>query len=99
MKGFIEFIREQGVVNLAIAFVLGVAVTKVVTSLVEDIINPIIGGLIGSTAGLATVSLTIGSVQIMWGHFLGVLIDFVIVAAVIYYGFKLLRLDKLDKKK
>lgn len=99
MKGFIDFIREQGVVNLAIAFVLGAAVTKVVNSFVNDIINPVVGVLLGSTAGLASAKLTIGSVSIMWGSFVSVLIDFMIIAAVVYYGFKWLGLEKLDKKK
>ena len=43
MKGFIDFIREQGVIGLAIGFILGGAVSKVVTSLVNDIISPVIG--------------------------------------------------------
>ena len=41
MKGFLEFVREQGVVGLATGFILGGAVSKVVTSLVTDIINPV----------------------------------------------------------
>lgn len=40
MQDFIKFIREQGVIGLAIAFILGGAVAKVVSSLVKDIIQP-----------------------------------------------------------
>lgn len=40
MKGFIEFIKKQNVVSLAIGFMLGGAVSKVVSSVVVDIINP-----------------------------------------------------------
>jgi large conductance mechanosensitive channel len=43
MKGFLNFIREQGVVGLAVGFILGGSVSKVVTSLVTDIINPVLG--------------------------------------------------------
>jgi len=43
MKGFIEFVRDQGVVGLAVGFILGGAISKVVTSLVENIINPVGG--------------------------------------------------------
>ena len=43
MKGFIDFIREQGVIGLAIAVILGGAVNKLVASLVGDIIQPLIG--------------------------------------------------------
>ena len=98
-QGFMNFIREQGVMGLAIGFILGGSVSKVVTALVQDIINPILGIILGSTDGLAKASLKVGSIQIMWGHFVGVLIDFVIIALVVYFGFKVLGLDKLDKKK
>ena len=93
------FIREQGVMGLAIGFILGGSVSKVVTSLVQDIINPFLGIILGSTEGLAKASLKVGSIQIMWGHFASVLMDFVIVALVVYFGFKVLGLDKIDKKK
>jgi len=98
MKGFMDFIRAQGVVGLAVGFILGGAISKVVTSLVTDIINPIVGGILGSAQGLASSSLKIGSAEIMWGSFVSVLIDFLIIAAVVYFGVKGLRLEKLDKK-
>lgn len=98
-KGFVEFIRKQGVVGLAIGFILGGAVSKVVTALVTDIINPAIGVLFGATKGLADASASIGSTKILYGDFVSVTIDFLIIAAVVYFGFKLLRLDRLDLPK
>ena len=99
MKGFINFIREQGIIGLAVGFILGGAVSKVVASLVEDIINPIIGVILGFAGSLETASLAIGPIQIMWGSFIAVLIDFLVVASVVYFGVKGLGLNKLDKKK
>ena len=99
MKGFLNFVREQGVVGLAVGFILGGAVSKVVASLVNDIINPIIGALIGSAEGLKNASLDIGSAEILFGSFITVLIDFIVIAFVVYFGVKWLKLDKLDKKK
>lgn len=99
MHGFIDFLREQGVIGLAVGFILGGAVSNVVAALVEDIINPIIGLILGGTSALSGMSIHIGSVEIMIGNFIAVLIDFAIVAAVVYFGFKKLGLDKLDKKK
>lgn len=99
MKGFINFVREQGVVGLAVGFILGGAVSKVVASLVNDIINPVIGVLLGAAGGLKNASLAIGSVKLLWGNFLATGIDLMIVALVVYYGVKLIGLDKLDKKK
>ena len=95
MKDFIQFIREQGVVGLAIGFILGGSISKVVASLVGDVINPIIGALFGSTEGLANFML--GPVAL--GNFIAVLIDFIIVAAVVFFIFKRIGLDKLDAPK
>ena len=55
--------------------------------------------VLGSAEGLAAASLKLGSVELMWGHFLSVIIDFLVVALVVYYGVKGLGLEKLDKKK
>ncbi len=99
LADFMEFIREQGVVGLATAVVLGAAVTKLVGSLVNDIINPIIGILLGKAGDLASYTITIGTAEIRWGSFVNAIIDFVIIALVVYFGLKILKLDKLDKKK
>ena len=99
MKGFIDFIREQGVVGLAVGFILGGAVSKVVSALVTDIINPIIGALLGAVGGLKDASISFGSAKILYGDLISVFIDFIIIALVVYYGVKAIGLDKLDKKK
>ena len=96
--GFATFIREQGVVGLAVGFILGAAVAKVVTSLVNDIINPLIGGLMGRTESIKTAVWTVGSAQVMIGSFISTLIDFTIIAAVVYFGIKILKLDRIDVK-
>jgi len=98
MKGFINFIREQGVVGLAVGFILGGAVGKMVTAIVTDLINPIIGVLIGGLNLKESYFEVIG-VRFMWGDFVSSLVDFIIIAMVVYFGVKLLKLDKLDKKK
>jgi large conductance mechanosensitive channel len=98
-KDFIEFIRKQGVVGLAVGFILGGAVSKLVSAIVTDIINPLLGLVLGQTDALKSVYLAIGPAKIMWGDFLAVLIDFLVIALVVYYGVKLLKLDKLDKPK
>lgn len=94
VHGFIQFIREQGVVGFAIGFILGGAVSAVVKSLVDDVINPLVGMMWG--AGSLS-ELTVGSVGI--GAFLTAVIDFLIVASVVYFVFKGLKLDKLDLSK
>lgn len=99
ITGFTEFIRKQGVVGLAIGFLLGGAVSKVVTSLVQDVINPIVGIALGRAAGLTEATISFGPVLIHWGRFVSNCIDFAIIAAVVYWGFKALRLDRLDLPK
>jgi large conductance mechanosensitive channel len=94
VQGFFQFIREQGVVGLAIGFILGGAINKLVGSLVSDIIQPAISMGLG-TASLAELKYG----QVMYGKFLMSIIDFVVLAAVVYFGFKGLKLDKLDLKK
>lgn len=99
VQDFMNFVREQGVVGLAVGFILGGAVAKVVSSLVKDIINPVLGILLGAVGDLNSYSLKIGSAEILWGSFLSVLIDFFVIASIVYFGVKKLGLDKLDKKK
>jgi large conductance mechanosensitive channel len=99
MKGFITFIREQGVVGLAVGFILGGAVSKLVSALVDDIISPILGLGLNNVEGLKDAYISIGTAKVMWGDFINVFIDFAVVALVVYYGVKSLKLDKLDKKK
>jgi large conductance mechanosensitive channel len=94
LAGFMDFIRAQGVVGLAIGVVLGAAVGKVVASLVSDIVMPIVAMLLGSTDGIAGLAV----MGITYGKFIASLVDFGIIAAVIYFGVKGLGLDKLDKK-
>lgn len=99
MKGFINFIREQGVVGLAVGFILGGAVAKVVSALVADIISPILGLVLGATADLKTAYLAIGPAKVLYGDLISTVIDFLVIALVVYYGVKAIGLDKLDKKK
>ncbi len=92
---FVAFVREQGVMGLAIGFILGGSVSKVVASLVQDIIQPLIGLIFGSTQGLKALHLG----PVMIGNFLAIFIDFLIMASVVYFVFKKLKLDRIDKKK
>lgn len=99
MKGFLNFVREQGVVGFAVGIILGGSVSKLVSSLVDNIINPIFGLLLGSVGGLKTLVIEIMGTKILVGSFFGSLIDFLIIAFVVYLGVTKLGLNKLDKKK
>lgn len=99
LQGFLCFVREQGVVGLAVGFILGGSISKMVSSFVNDIVNPLLSIILGSTENLKNAYVGVGGVQIRYGSFFAVVIDFVIVALVVYFGVKGLGLDRLDKKK
>lgn len=95
---FVEFLKEYKVVALAIAFVMSVASTALIKSLVDNIIMPIITAFIpGGT--WRTASFAIGNIVIGWGAFLGEIINFVIVAFVVFMiAKKVMREEKVGKK-
>lgn len=105
IKGFVEFIRTQGVVGLAVGLVLGTAVSVLVKSLVDNVVMPPIGLLLGSADGIKGLSWTIGEngagdpAIVHYGVFLNDLINFLIIALVVYLVFNMLGLTKFDKKK
>lgn len=98
LKGFVEFIRTQGVVGLAVGFIMGSSITKLITSFVNNLINPLVGLMLGPIGNLANAYVQIGSAKIMFGNFLNSLIDFIIIAFVVYFGVKVFNIEKLDKK-
>jgi len=99
MKGFVDFIRERGVVGFAVAFILGGAITSLVGSLVTDIVNPLLGVILSKTKTLESMYVKLGDSKILWGHFVSVSINFIIIALVVYLIFRVFGLEKIDKKK
>lgn len=86
--GFIqEFLKKYQVLGLAVAFVIGVASTKLVNALVTDILMPVVGAVIPGGDWRAAV-LKLGPVKFLIGDFIGALIDFVIIAAVVFIVIK-----------
>ncbi len=83
MQEFMDFLNKYGVIGLAVAFVMGAAVTKLVTALVTDLIMPIIGALVPG-GDWRSATLNVGNIKFMIGDFAGVLIDFIIIAVVIF---------------
>lgn len=105
IKAFFDFIRSQGVIGLAVGLVLGGAISVMVKSLIDNVIMPPLGLLLGSADGLKGLALTIGSttngqpVVLSYGIFLNDLVNFIVIALVIYLVVHLLRVDKFDMKK
>ena len=102
-SGFMDFIREQGVVGLAVGLAIGTAAGDTVRKLVEGFINPIVQFIVGSGDRLATASRHVEiwgrHADILLGAFVSSAITLVATALVIYMLVNGLKLDKLDKKK
>ena len=83
---FKDFLGKAGVLGLAIAFIMGTYIGKVVSALVQDLIMPIPGALIpGGDWRKALVTIPVGNgMNFAVGDFVGVIIDFAIVASVIF---------------
>ena len=97
VDSFVEFVREQGVVGLAVAVILGTAAKGVVDSLVADIINPVLGAIFDAES-LASETFTIGDVTFGLGSFISTLINFTVVALVVYFVLNK-AVSKFDAKK
>lgn len=101
-SGFMNFIREQGVVGLAVGLAIGTAAGDTVKQLVGAFIDPIVQLIIGSQEGLkaAEFTLQVGdrTATFTWGAFVSSLISLLAVAFVVYAIVHFLKLDKADKK-
>lgn len=95
---FREFLKEYKVVGLAIAFIMGAAATTLVKSLVDNIIMPLISPLIPN-GSWETATWTIGQSVFGIGPFISALINFIILALVVFLIAKfVLREEKVSKK-
>jgi len=99
MRGFFDFIRTQGVVGLAVGFILGGALSELVRALVTDLVNPVISVGLGKAQNFASSTASVAGVTVSYGHFISVLVNFLVIAAVVYFIVKGLGIEKLDKKK
>lgn len=83
IQEFRDFIAKGNVMDLAVGIIIGAAFTAIVTSLVEDLINPFIGLVVG---GLDFSELTfgLGEAQFRYGAFITAVINFIIIAFVVF---------------
>ncbi|MDM4762008.1 large conductance mechanosensitive channel protein MscL [Galbitalea sp. SE-J8] len=91
LKGFREFILRGNVIDLAVAVVIGAAFTAVVNSIVTNVINPAIGAIFNAEDLSKTLDVTVpttsgGEAHIVFGAVLAALLNFLIVAAVVYFA-------------
>ena len=87
LKGFKDFILRGNVIDLAVAVVIGAAFTAVVNSIVTNIFNPLISAAFKSDSLNNAGIVEINGSQLMFGAVLGSVIQFLIVAVVVYFVF------------
>ena len=84
LSGFKEFIARGNVVDLAVAVVIGAAFTGVVQAFVKDILTPLIAAIFGKQ-DFSNLTFTINGSEFRYGDLVNALINFVLVAAAIYF--------------
>jgi large conductance mechanosensitive channel len=98
ISDFKEFLYEYKVIPLAIALIMGIASTAFVKSFVDNIVMPIVTPFIPGGAW-RTATLEIGPMVLSWGAFLGELINFVIIAFVVFLVARMvLKEEKVAKR-
>ena len=83
LKEFREFAIRGNVMDLAVAVIIGGAFGKIITSLVGDVLMPLIGLILGGV-NFSELAFTVGAAVVKWGAFVQSIIDFVIIAFVIF---------------
>jgi large conductance mechanosensitive channel len=83
LREFGDFIKRGNVLDLAVAVIIGVAFGAIVTSLVDDIIMPLIGAILGGV-NFSGLAIQVGDASIMYGNFIQAIINFLIIAWVIF---------------
>lgn len=101
VKEFVEFLQTFGVIGLAIGFVIGLASGNLVSALVKDLVNPLIGLVLPgdlSTLGYTTNATLSGKqVTFAYGDFLSSIINFLVIALVVFLAYKQLKKMGLAK--
>ena len=93
IKEFKEFISKGNVMDMAVGIIIGGAFTAIVTALVDSILMPIIGAITGGMS-VEDMSWTVGNASIGYGAFIQAIIDFLLVALVLFFIIKALNKAK-----
>ena len=98
IKEFKEFISKGNVMDMAVGIIIGGAFTAIVTALVDSILMPIIGAISGGKS-VADMSIMVGNAAIGYGAFLQAIIDFLLIAWVLFMIIKAMNAAKNLTKK
>jgi len=94
-KEFKEFAMKGNVMDLAVGVIIGAAFGKIISSLVDNILMPIIGMMLQGV-NFQNLSVKVGEAEIKYGMFIGAIIDFIIIAFVLFLIIK--SMNNMQKK-
>lgn len=105
LKGFMDFIRNHGVIGLAVGLALGTQVGDTVKKIVENFVNPLVAFIVGNQKGLENATWVVidnhggpgRRLEIGWGAIASSVITLLAVSFVIYIIVHGLKFDKFDK--
>ena len=86
LKGFREFVLKGNVLDLAVAVIIGAAFAQVVNAMVEAVLMPFLSALVGSPNFDSFAVLTVNGNDIRFGVLLTALVNFLLVAAAVYFA-------------
>lgn len=95
LKDFKEFAFQGNLIDLAVAVIFGAAFGAIITSLVDDIIMPLVGALMGGT-DFSSLAIEVGSATIMYGAFIQIIVNFLIIAASIFFALRFILRHKKE---
>jgi large conductance mechanosensitive channel len=98
LKEFKVFIAQGNVLDLAIGVIIGSAFGKITGSLVDDIIMPLVGIVLGGI-NFKELAITVGTANVKYGNFIQVVIEFLIIAWVVFMIIKAANHAGLTAKK
>ena len=84
LQEFKDFLTRGNLIELAVAFVMGVAFAALLTAFVNDIVTPIIGAIFGKT-NFSDLTFTINNSKFYYGAFITAAIQFVTIAAAVFF--------------
>ena len=104
IQEFFDFLKTFGVIGLAIAFVIGAAASKLVSAFVNDVVNPVVGlflpsGDLATMHANVTSSVSGATSQFMYGDLIANIIDFLIIALIVFLAHRVLSKYKIVEDK
>ena len=98
VKEFKDFVMRGNVMDMAVGVIVGGAFGAIVTSLVDDVLGPIIGMILGGI-DFSKLAITVGSANLMIGNFIQAIINFLIIALVLFAVLKAFNTASAKMKK